>query len=259
MKEFEGKSVLITGGSSGIGKASAAAFLREGASVYILGRRKDMLLETLDELGKISSKINMFPCDVSVPKECRLAVESAAAASGRLDVLVNSAGVYLEGPSEDTNEDQWDRVVDTNLKGTFFMCRYAAPELEKTRGCIVNISSDSGITGNNKAAVYCASKGGVTLMTRALAVEWLSKGIRVNAVCPGIVETPMVEKDFLNSEYSSRVKYNSDCLRPYPPGTVRYTRPEEVAETILFLASSTRVEAINGACISIDFGLTAGY
>lgn len=255
MGNFDGKRVLITGGSSGIGAAAARAFLREGAAVTIAGRSR----KGLDAAVARHPGITTVEADVRKPSDCRRAVEAAAAVGSGLDILVNSAGIYSEGPSDAVTEELWDSVMDTNLKGTFFMCRYAIPYLAESRGTIINISSDSGLVGNNEAAVYCASKGGVTLLTKALAVELAARGIRVNAVCPGIVETPMVEKDFAASGYQSREEYDRICREPYPPGTDRYVLPAEAAEAVLFLADRRRVESINGACLSVDFGLTAGY
>lgn len=257
--EFLGKVVLITGGSSGIGKAAAAEFLSAGARVFIMGRDARRREAALAELKETAPSVEAVTGDVSSAEQCRLAVEETVARAGRLDVLVNSAGVYWEGPTTDVTEEVWDNLVDINLKGTFFMCRYAIGHLQKTRGAIVNVSSDSGLVGNNQAAVYCASKGGVTLLTKALARELHAGGIRVNAVCPGIVETPMVARDFMASGYETREEYDRVCLEPYPDGTSRYARPEEVARAILFLASRERAEAVNGACLSVDFGLTAGY
>jgi NAD(P)-dependent dehydrogenase (short-subunit alcohol dehydrogenase family) len=178
---------------------------------------------------------------------------------GGIDVLVNSAGVWMEGPAEEVSEEQWSEVIDTNLKGTFFMCRYAIPYLEKSAGCIINLSSDSGLVGNDLASVYCASKGGVTLLTKSLAVELARKNIRVNAVCPGDVATPMLDRAVEEHGGGQNDKYIEQLLEIYPerPGR-RFTKPEEVARSILFLASGS-VEAITGACLSIDFGLTAGY
>ena len=120
-------------------------------------------------------------------------VSTAVAAAGALDVLVNAAGVWTEGPSHAVTENEWDRVLDVNLKGTFFCCRYAIPELKKTRGCIVNLSSDAGVCGTPETAVYSASKGGVTLLTKVLAIELAPDLVRVNAVCPADVMSPMLE------------------------------------------------------------------
>ena len=123
----------------------------------------------------------------------------------------------------------------------------------------MNVGSDSGLIGNFEAAVYCASKGGVTLLTKSLALELARKKIRVNAVCPGIVDTPMVDRDFEESDYESREDYIAGNLLPYPVGIERFAAPEEVGESIMFLASDRRASAINGVTLSVDFGLTAGY
>ena len=177
-----------------------------------------------------------------------------------VDVLVNCAGIYVEGALEDTTEELWDRIVDTNLKGSFFMCRYTIPLLKKTKGCIINISSDAGLIGNKGASVYCASKGGVTLFTKALALELAEHGVRVNAVCPGVIDTKMIKENFLRSGFKDRNQYDKKALAPYPQGKdARYINAEEVAELIFFLASERKASAITGACVSIDMGVTAGY
>jgi NAD(P)-dependent dehydrogenase (short-subunit alcohol dehydrogenase family) len=260
--EFNNKRVLITGGTSGIGFTTAAAFLKAGASVCISGRSEKSLLDAADRLEKEAGTVFGMPADVSSSAGCQELVNEAAEILGGIDILVNSAGIWLEGPADEVTEEQWDTVIDTNLKGTFFMCRYCIPFLEESSGCIVNLSSDSGLVGNDLAAAYCASKGGVTLLTKSLAVELARKKIRVNAVCPGDVSTPMLDRAAINyiSENGGTVEeYTEELLKAYPerPGR-RFTRPEEVAQSILFLSSS-KVEAITGACLSIDFGLTAGY
>jgi NAD(P)-dependent dehydrogenase (short-subunit alcohol dehydrogenase family) len=261
--EFSNKRVLITGGTSGIGLSTAAAFLKEGASVCISGRSEESLLKAAAELEQDTDMVFGLPADISGTSGCKELVNEAVEIMGGLDILVNSAGVWLEGPAEDVTEDEWNMVMDTNLKGTFFMCRYAIPFLEESSGCIVNVSSDSGLIGNDLAAVYCASKGGVTLLTKSLAVELARKCIRVNAVCPGDVATPMLERaasDYLDNEPgATKEQYVQELLSAYPERPDRrFTRPDEVARSILFL-SSDKVEAITGACLSIDFGLTAGY
>ena len=258
-QEFSGQSVLITGGSSGIGEATAGAFLAAGARVFLLGRSRERLDAAVRRLTTGGMSPEVVVADVSRPADCRRAVAEVADATGGLDILVNSAGVYAEGPADGTDEETWDTVMNTNLKGTFFMIRYAIPVLERSGGCVVNVGSDSGLVGNDGASVYCASKGGVTLLTRSLAVELIRRGIRVNAVCPGIVETPMVSEDFRRSAFTSREEYDRQNLIPYPEGIERFVRPEEVAGSILFLASRDRASVINGACLSVDFGLTAGY
>lgn len=256
--KFLNKTVLITGGSSGIGLECARLFLSLGARVCITGRLQPKLDAAVRELRPEPGTLLTLPGDVCLPEDCRMMVEKTAEAWGSLDVVINSAGVWLEGPAENVQPEDWDRVMDTNLKGTFFICRYAIPCLEKARGCIVNISSDSGLVGNDSAAVYCASKGGVTLLTKSLAVELARKNIRVNAVCPGDVDTPMLQKAQAESGEEAE-SYREGLLSVYPerPGR-RFTLPEEVARCVVFLASP-EIEAVTGACLPVDFGLTAGY
>ena len=207
MGEFSGKVALVTGGSSGIGKAAVRLLHAQGATVFVGGSDRARLRAALAELsgpqafgaggageqaGGAGDRLFAAPGDVSRVEDCARLVRGAVSTAGRLDVLVNSAGIWVEGAAADVSEETWNRVIDVNLKGTFFVCRYAIPELLKTRGCIVNLSSDSGVWGNDQAAVYCASKGGVTLLTKALAVELAPRGVRVNAVCPADVDTPML-------------------------------------------------------------------
>lgn len=256
--EFNHKRVLITGGTSGIGLATAEAFLKKGATVCISGRSEESLARAAGTLEQDADMIFGLPADVSERSNCEDLINDAVEIMGGIDILVNSAGVWLEGPAEEVTDDEWNMVIDTNLKGSFFMCRYAIPFLEESSGCIINVSSDSGLVGNDLSAVYCASKGGVTLMTKSLAIELARKNIRVNAVCPGDVATPMLDAAMKDSGMKEG-DYINELLDAYPerPGR-RFTKPEEVARSILFL-SSGEVEAITGACLSIDFGLTAGY
>lgn len=259
MSTLNSRVVIITGGGSGIGKATAARFLKEGAIVYINGRKELKLIDACHSLREVSGTVAYVQGDVSKVADCKKIVTEVADREGRIDVVVNSAGVWIEGPSEMMTEELWDRCIDINLKGTFFVCRYAIPYLQKSQGCIVNVSSDSGLMGNKEGAIYCASKGGVTLLTKALAVELAMKKIRVNAVCLGDVQTPMLDKACADYGGADTESYYQKLLEEYPQGhRARFTRPEEVAETIFFL-SQPEVEAITGATLSIDFGLTAGY
>jgi len=184
-------------------------------------------------------------------------VQSTVNIFGRLDVLVNAAGVWHEGNTADTREDDFDRVIDVNLKGTYFMSVAAIPHLEATRGCIINLSSDAGIQGNSGAAAYCASKGGVSLFTKALALELAPRSVRVNAVCPGDVDSPMLRGQAQNYGGSEQAYYDQ-LLAGYPQrSNARFITPDEVAEFIWFLAQPHAV-AITGANLSIDFGLSSG-
>jgi NAD(P)-dependent dehydrogenase (short-subunit alcohol dehydrogenase family) len=199
--------------------------------------------------------------DVRSVAACSAAVQSTVDALGRLDALVNAAGVWHEGHTADTREEDFDRVVDINLKGTYFMSAAAIPHLQATRGCIINLSSDAGIQGNSGAAAYCASKGGVSLFTKALALELAPHGVRVNAVCPGDVDSPMLRsqaREFSRGDGTREQAYYDRLLAGYPQrSSARFIAPDEVAEFIWFL-SQPHAAAITGANLSIDFGLSAG-
>jgi NAD(P)-dependent dehydrogenase (short-subunit alcohol dehydrogenase family) len=174
-------------------------------------------------------------------------------------VLVTCAGVWVEGSSADMNEAEWDRVVDVNLKGTFFACRYAIPALERTRGSIINVASDAGLVGNAGAAIYSASKGGVVLLTRALALELAPRGVRVNAVCPADVDTPMLQTQAERYGRGNPQSYYDALLAKYPQKAhARFLNPEEVADAIVAIASP-KLAPLTGAAIPLDFGMTAGY
>jgi NAD(P)-dependent dehydrogenase (short-subunit alcohol dehydrogenase family) len=248
---------LITGGASGIGLATAEALARDGIRVALADIDTAGLERAVASLGGGEVAVAV-PADVSSVADCERAIALVIERFGRLDVLVNCAGVWVEGPTDTMTEADWDRVVNINLKGTFFMCRFAIPALESTGGCIVNVSSDAGLWGNKGAAIYCASKGGVTVLSKALAVELASRGVRVNAVCPGDVDSPMLRYQAATFGGADPEAYFADLLKAYPQQASRFIRPDEVAELIAFLCSD-RATPITGAAISIDFGLTAGY
>ena len=239
---------LITGASGGIGGATVERFVTGGWKVAAV----DINVDTI----KRSDDLMSIGADLRDVGQCRRAIDEAAQWAGHLDAIVNAAGVWTEGASAETTEDEWDRVIDLTLKGLYFICSAAIPHLAATRGCIVNMSSDAGVQGNAGAAVYCASKGGVSNLTRALALELAPLGIRVNAVCPGDVETPMLRGQAAAS--SDPPAYLARLLGGYPQGSeARFIAPAEIAELIWFLAQPSAA-AITGANISIDFGLSAG-
>jgi NAD(P)-dependent dehydrogenase (short-subunit alcohol dehydrogenase family) len=251
--------VLITGGAGGMGRAIAAAFLDEGDAVAIADVSEDGLRAAVADVRPGDTTLEPITVDVRRVDECERMVSDAVERLGRLDVLVNAAGVWVEGPTAEMTESQWDRTIDVNLKGTFFACRFAIPHLERTEGCIVNISSDYGLVGGPGAAIYNASKGGVSLLTRSLGLELAPTGVRCNAVCPADVDTPMLEGQARDYGGGDREGYLGALLANYPQKErARFIRPEEVAALVRFLASPAAAP-MTGACIPIDFGITAGY
>ena len=249
------KTVLVTGGGGGLGRAIAARYAAAGATIAIA----DLVQQQADKAA-VDTGHGAFgiACDVSKVSDCERMVASTVERTGRLDLLINAAGIWVEGDADQMTEDQWDRVIDVNLKGTFFACRFAIPALEKTGGQIINVSSDAGLMGNKGAAIYCASKGGVTLLTKALALELAPRGVRVNAVCPCDIETPMIEFQANTYGNGDPTAYKRSLLAKYPQGDrARFSRPEEIA-AFIYAITLPEMAPIVGACLPIDFGLTAG-
>ncbi|MCE9622850.1 MAG: SDR family oxidoreductase [Actinomycetia bacterium] len=239
---------LVTGAAGGIGGAVADRFIAGGWRVAGIDIAA---LPTSDD--RLALEV-----DIRNVAAIRTAVDVAAQWGGRLDAVINAAGVWTEGPSTTTTEDEWDRVLGVNLKGLYFVTAAAIPHLALTEGCVVNLSSDAGVQGNAGAAVYCASKGGVSILTKALALELAPQGIRVNAVCPGDVDTPMLrgQAEVFGGDQPSA--YLNRLLAGYPQGPrARFITPAEIAELVWFLAQPAAAP-ITGANIAADFGLSAG-
>ena len=259
IRDVAGRVALITGGGGGMGRAIAARFLDDGDAVVIADLSGEALFAAVADLHREATPLDALQVDVRLVGDCARMVEEAIAKHGRLDVLVNAAGVWVEGPTAEMTEEQWDRTIDVNLKGTFFSCRSAIPHLERTEGCIVNISSDYGLVGGPGAAIYNASKGGVCLLTRSIALELAPVGVRCNAVCPADVDTPMLAGQARDYGEDDREGYLAGLLANYPQkGRARFIRPEEVAALVSYLASR-EATPMTGACVPLDFGVTAGY
>ncbi|HSL12367.1 MAG TPA: SDR family NAD(P)-dependent oxidoreductase [Actinomycetota bacterium] len=251
MGKLEGRVALVTGGTSGIGRATALLFAGEGASVTITGRdeaRGAEVVRTIDEAGGDALFVR---ADVRLATDCDRSVAGTVEAFGRLDVLFNNAGVYVENDVLGCDEDEWDLQVDTSLKGAYLMSRAALPHLiERGKGAIVNCASGWGLVGGQKGAAYCAAKGGLVLLTKAMALDHGPQGIRVNAVCPGDTETPMehVDAERKGVTWDEYVAWASEGR-----ALGRMGKPEEVARAVLFLASDDS-SYVTGAALPVDGG-----
>jgi NAD(P)-dependent dehydrogenase (short-subunit alcohol dehydrogenase family) len=253
MGRFEGRVVLVTGGSSGIGYAAAQAFLQEGAKVAISGRNEARLQRAEKELSRFGTVLAVRG-DVSKAADARRMVTQTTKKLGPIDVLVNNAGIYLSKPVEAFSEREYDEIMGVNMKGTFLCTKFAIPGMvRRKRGAIVNVSSDSGLVGMAGSSVYCASKGAMVLFTKAVALDHAKDGVRVNVVCPGEVKTPMMEKDAVESGRGFE-EYYRRLVEPIP--MKRAATAEEIARSILFLASD-QASFMTGTALSVDGGSTA--
>lgn len=247
------KVALITGGTSGIGEATAVLFAREGAKVVVAGRNAQRGREVIEKIADLGGSAIFVQTDVRLAEDCRRAIDETTRTSGRLDILFNNAGVFYAHNALDCSEEEWDLQIDINLKGTFLMSKYALPGMiAQGRGVIINNSSGWGLVGGDKAVAYCASKGGVVLLTKAMAIDHGREGIRVNCICPGDIETPMLPEDarFRGLKWED---YLAGCANR-PMG--RVGTADEIAKVALFLASDDS-SFMTGAVIAVDGGGTA--
>ena len=251
MGKLDGKVALITGGTSGIGRATALRLATEGADVTITGRHEQRGLDVVAEIERNSGHALFVPADVRIPADCDRAASSGVAAFGGLDILFNNAGVYVENDVVGCDEDEWDLQINTNLKGAFLMSRASLPYMiDAGGGAIVNCASGLGLVGGHRAAAYSAAKGGMVLLTKAMALDHGPQGIRVNAVCPGSTETPM-EHARARQEGMSWEEYAPRASRGRALG--RVGQPNEVASAVLFLVSD-EASNVTGVALPVDGG-----
>jgi NAD(P)-dependent dehydrogenase (short-subunit alcohol dehydrogenase family) len=247
--DFHGKVVLITGATSGIGHATALRFAQGGASVAVVGRNEQALREVSQEIEKSSSNVLAISADISGENETRRVVDQTIKRFGGIDVLVNAAGHISSGAIEDTTLNAWDAMMNVNLRAVFQLMQQALPSLIERRGNIVNVSSVTGLRAFPGVLAYCVSKAGVDQLTRCAALELAAKGVRVNAVNPGVVVTDIHKRGGMSeAQYDAFLEHSKQT---HPLG--RVGNASEVAELISFLASD-KASWITGATYSIDGG-----
>ena len=246
--EFSGKVAIITGAASGMGAATAREFTAAGGQVVIVDRNVELAEKVAADIGAHAPIIG----DVSVSAFCNQAVKETLARYGRLDVLVNAAGIIVRASGETTSDEDWRRIMGVNVDGLFFMSRAAIGPMKKQgSGVIVNFGSIWGSVGAAGVAAYCASKGAVHQITRAMALDHIKDGIRINAVCPGEVNTPMLRSERSEPVTEEMMQKIADTV---PLG--RLAEPEEIARVVLFLASDA-ASYMTGALVNVDAGYTA--
>jgi len=249
-KEFAGKTALVTGGAMGIGAAVAELLAERGANVAVVDRADDEAAALVRRLAGTGARVIAIPTDVAVGAAVKAAVARTVEAFGGIDVVANNAGIQRYGTVETTSEAEWDEVINVNLKSVYLVCHYAIPHLKARRGAIVNMASVQSFATQRGVAAYTTGKHGLIGLTRSMALDFATDGVRVNAVAPGSVDTPMLR-------WAVGLDANPEALmktvrQMHPLG--RIATPREVAEAVAFLASE-RASFVTGSTLVVDGGL----
>ena len=252
---LKGKVAIVTGSSKGIGEGIARVFSREGAKVVVACRTEDAGRKMADELGASEGRALFVKTDVTQSEEIRNMIDTAFQSFGKLDVLVNNAAYHISKNVEQTSEEEWEFIINTNLRSTFLCSKYVIPHLRKTRGNIINISSMVGLVGQPNAGAYSATKGGQIAMSRGMAIDFAPDGIRVNVICPGWIQTPLVEDWFGQQKDPEAAR--AYIYGQHPLG--RIGTIEECGKAALYLACNDDSAFVTGITLNIDGGVTLGY
>ncbi|WP_339674076.1 SDR family oxidoreductase [Dasania marina] len=246
---LKNKIAIVTGATSGIGKATALELARCGASILLIGRNQERGQALVTEFNERGFKSELLCGDINNHVFCEKLVSYCKDVFGRIDIVVNCAGVIYRADAINTTNEQWENTLTTNLTAPFYISRAALPSLMETRGNIVNVSSDWGLVGGEQAAAYCASKGGLIMLTKSMAKDSGPHGVRINAVCPGDTQTPMIDLSVAEANGSHENLGTDLPLR-------RTAKPEEIACSIRYLASDD-ASFITGAALAVDGGNSA--
>jgi NAD(P)-dependent dehydrogenase (short-subunit alcohol dehydrogenase family) len=250
MSEFGGRAALVTGGGSGIGRASALGFAERGASVTVVDIQAEQAAETVKLIEAAGGRARWVECDVTDPVAVETTINDAAAAYGRLDFAHNNAGVSGQfALTADCPEKEWDRVIAINLKSVFLSMKYELPHLLERGGAIVNSSSGAGLIGFAGLPAYVASKHGVVGLTKAAALEYAARGVRINAICPGSTRTPMLESFMGGDPHMEKMMASASPL-------ARLATPDEIAAAVMWLCSDAASFVI-GVALPVDGGAVA--
>jgi len=247
---LEGKVAIITGGASGIGLASAKRLAEAGATIAICDINESKGKEVLSEIEALGPEARFYACDVTSDADCRRTIDQVFEDFGRIDILFNNAGIIWRKSVTELAEDEWDAVLDVNLKAVFLFSRYVIPLMEKSgKGSIINAGSGWGLKGGAKAAAYCAAKGGVVNLTRAMAIDHGKEGIRVNCICPGDTDTELLREEAVQLGLPEKEFMRDAADRPLQ----RLGLPEDIANAVLYFASDLS-SWVTGSILVVDGG-----
>lgn len=250
MQRFQNKVVIVTGASSGIGRACAQRIASEGASVFCLDVAEAAIKETVALIQQQQGQVAMQLCDVSNSTQVKQAIEQCLKKFGKLDIVINVAGVIKLDHATKIDDDTWQKIINVNLSGTFYMCREALPHLINNKGNIVNISSTSALRGLPYGIAYAASKGGVSALTKSIAVEYAKQGVRANTVCPGSIMTDMQKNSGLPEDIDWKLLPRIASING------KFGTPDHIAGVVALIASEQDGAHINGAEFVVDGGTT---
>jgi len=254
MNDLKGKRALITGGASGIGRATALLFAEQGASVAVADINAAAGTEVAAGIESLGGRAIFLGCDVTCDADCRRAIELVRSELGGLDILFNNAGIIRRATVPQTSEEEWDRIMAVNVKSVFLLSRHAIPLMAACGGgAIINVSSGWGVVGGRSAAAYCASKGAVVQLTRAMALDHAPQNIRVNCICPGDTDTPMLRREAEQLGTPEAAFLAEAAHRPLG----RIGRPEDIAQAALYLAGEAS-SFVTGTILVVDGGGLAG-
>jgi len=247
------KVAVITGAGSGIGRTTALLFSEEGAKVAIVEIDKERGQDTVDMIRGKGQEAFLVPTDITDPSQVKSMVRKVIEAYQKINILVNNAGLYVQGDVIRTNEEQWDKIMAVNLRAAFLCCKYCIPRMiESKGGVVINVSSEAGIVAIKNQVAYNTSKAGLISLTKSIALDFASQNIRANCVCPGTTQTPLVASSLAKQADPERARQKLEKVRP----ANRLGKPEEIAYGILYLASDESLYA-TGAVLSVDGGYTA--
>jgi len=254
-KKLEKQVAIITGAGSGIGRATAHLFAQEGAKVVVADLKKENADQTAEQINDNQGEAIAYQVDVTDPIQVQALVDNTIRRYDRIDVLHNNAGMIVVKFLEDMDESEWDRLMGVNLKSIFFAVKYTIGYMKQRKsGCIINTASTGSFLGQYMTPAYIASKGGVLMLTKTLALDYAQYNIRVNCICPGAVDTPMLRQHFDNSESPGMAAEREKALIPIK----RFLDPLEIAAGALYLASDA-ARGVTGTALSIDGGSLAGF